>query len=141
MKPRHLPNDWLENYSAWLQAQDKRPLTIKNYCADVRHFTKWYTHRNARPFTPADLTPTDLQLYRTALQQDGRRAATVTRHLASMRNFSAWAVKQSYLALDPSQEIRGVAQQPHAPQWLDNRAQFALMQSLERARNAAQTPT
>ncbi len=37
--------------------------------------------------------------------------------------------------------MRGIGQQPQAPKWLDRRAQFALLQAVERGRNAARTPT
>ncbi|MCP4419999.1 MAG: tyrosine-type recombinase/integrase [Chloroflexi bacterium] len=141
MPPPYLSENWIHNYSDWLQAQDKSKTTIKNYQEDLKRFCWWFARENGRPFSPGYLTPTDLQLYRAFLLGENYRAATINRHLASLRSLAAWAVKTGVLALDPSKDVRGVGQQLQAPKWLDRSAQFALLQAVERGRNAARTPT
>ena len=46
----------LDEFQAYLLAEDRSPVTITGYVGDVHLFALWYENQSAEPLTPARLT-------------------------------------------------------------------------------------
>ena len=131
----------IEHFTDWLLAQDRSPVTARNYRSDLIIFNRWFEQTNGTPLTPELLTPTDVREYRQyLLAVERRKASTINRRLAALSAYSTWAQEQGLLDYNPTESVRAVGVQARAPRWLDRQAQAALLRELELLRNASRTP-
>ncbi|MBU1661278.1 MAG: site-specific integrase, partial [Chloroflexi bacterium] len=72
----------IHDFTAYLQSQDRSPLTVKGYRSDLRSFARWFEQTNGEQLTPQAITPTDLREYRHhLLDVERRKASTINRRL------------------------------------------------------------
>ncbi len=134
--------DTIEDFTDWLLAQDRSPVTARNYRSDLKTFNRWFEQTNGTALTPELLTPTDVREYRQyLLSVERRKASTINRRLAALSAYSTWAQDQGLLEYNPTESVRSVGVQARAPRWLNRQAQAALLRELELLRNASRTPT
>lgn len=127
-----------DDFQHWLATNDRRPRTIESYLTDIRLFSTWFGEYHHPP-SLVKITPLDVRDYRAYLQEDcGLTPNTVNRRLAGLRVFLAWAVEAGHLAANPAAKIHNVQQVELAPRWLDRTEQHRLLNTLERAVQAAQ---
>lgn len=67
------------------------------------------------------------------------KASTINRQLAVLRAYGLWAKSSGTVPYNPVDGIKSIAQQKHAPKWLDRREQAALQREAERRIQAAKT--
>ena len=65
---------FLDKFTAYLQAQDRSPHTVKAYRSDVAAFFDWLTAQLGQPLAPVEVTPFNVQKYRDQLVAGGRWA-------------------------------------------------------------------
>lgn len=114
--------------------------TIAGYLIDLRTFACWFEQTNGYPLAPDNLTPTDVREYRQFLLNIRKaKASTINRHLAALRAYGLWAKTCGGVPYNPVEGIKTIAQQKHAPKWLDRREQAAVLREAERRIQAAKT--
>ena len=123
----------LEAFSDYLDAQDRSPLTVKGYLADLVHFARWFEQTNGEALSPPAVTPTDIREYRQhLLTVERRKASTVNRRLASISAYMAWAQEQRLIERNPAQEVRSVPQVDSGPHYLDRKQMYALSRAIDK---------
>ncbi len=120
------------NFIAYLRAQDRAEATVRGYLADLTACAHWFSKTYDEAFTPGAITPSVLRAFRQHLLLEKRaKASTVNRHLAALRVYAAWAVQAGVLDANPAAQVRGVAQVPSGPKYLDKKGQDALQRVME----------
>ena len=100
-----------EEFDRYLNQQDRSPLTIRGYLADLKAFGVWFQHTNSEALAPADVTPSDIKEYRQHLLTVERaKAATINRRLAALSAYLNWAVQFGQIEKNPAAGIRSVQQ-------------------------------
>ena len=122
-----------EEFDRYLNQQDRSPLTIRGYLADLKAFGVWFQHTNSEELAPAGVTPSDIKEYRQHLLIVERaKAATINRHLAALSAYLNWAVQSGQIEKNPAAGIRSVQQVNNGPRYLDRKQQFALQRTVEK---------
>lgn len=114
--------------------------TITGYLIDIQTFASWFYQTNGYSLAPDNLTTTDVREYRQFLLNVRKaKASTINRHLAALRAYGHWAKNCGSVLYNPVEGIRSIAQQKHAPRWLDRREQAAVLREAERRVQVART--
>lgn len=124
------PQTTAESFADFLASQDRSPLTIKGYLADLAVFDRWLSETCGKRLDPVKLGSSDVRAYRQALQDAGARPQTVNRKLAAIAAFGHWAMQSGQVELNPSLNVRSVEDLPLAPRWLDRRQRLALVRAV-----------
>lgn len=131
----------LEIFETWLREQDRSPVTVRGYLADLRGFAVWFEQSNGRDLRMEDVTPADVREYRGWLQGVRRAsAATVRRHLMALRAYCRWGVEAGKIERDPTARVKMPREESLSPGWLTKQEQYRLLREAERAVSAADTP-
>ena len=129
-----------EPFRAHLISLGKSNRTIVGYLTDLHTFARWFEQTNGYALLPDNLTPTDIREYRQfLLNVQKAKASTINRHLSALRAYGVWAKNSGVIHYNPVDGIKSVAQQKHAPKWLDRRDQAALQREAERRIQSAKT--
>lgn len=132
----------LEEFEIWLREQDRSPVTVRGYLADLRAFAAWFEQTNGRSLRVEEVTPTDVREYRGWLQAVKRAsAATVRRHLMALRQYCRWGISAGRIERDPTARTKLPRKENLSPGWLTKQEQYRLLREAERAVGAADTPT
>lgn len=132
----------LEQFEAWLREQDRSPVTVRGYMADLRAFAAWFEQTNGKALGVEEVTPADVREYRGWLQAVKRAgAATVRRHLMALRAYCRWGVETERIDRDPTARVKLPREETLSPGWLAKQEQYRLLREAERAVSAADTPT
>jgi integrase/recombinase XerC len=122
-----------EVFDRYLNQQDRSPLTIRGYLADLKAFGVWFQQTNSEELAPACVTPSDIKEYRQHLLTVERaKAATINRRLAALSAYLNWAVQSGQIEKNPAAGIRSVQQVNNGPRYLDRKQQFALQRAVEK---------
>jgi len=141
---RHPMADSLEQFTAYLQAQDRSAHTVAAYQRDVAAFFAWLSEQlgrgalASRPLLPVEVTPFDVQKYRDALVAAGRKPAGVNRALAALRVFFAWAVTTGQASTNPAGQVQGLKQGQRTPKALTASEVYRLQRQAAAQRQLAQ---
>ena len=123
-------DDKFQNY---LLQRGRSGRTLANYQDCLGDFARWFEQENGRPLAPCDVTPTDVRAYRASMVSRQLAPATINQRLAALRAYAAcYEIELGH--------VRGLAEQPAAPHWLDKSQQAKLMREIEREINLARTP-
>ncbi len=128
----NMDNDFslLKNY---FMNEGKAELTIHGYLSDLDHFCRWFSQTNGEVLTPQNLTSIDIREYRQYLLNVRQaKPTTINRHLSAIRAYCSWAKSAGLASYNPIEGIKSVAQQSHAPKWLDKKEQAAIIREVER---------
>ncbi len=129
-----------EPFRAYLVSLGRSERTIAGYLIDIKTFAAWFEKTNGYPLAPDNLTPTDVREYRQFLLNIQKaKASTINRQLAVLRAYGLWAKNSGSVSYNPVEGIKSIAQQKHAPKWLDRKEQAALQREAERRIQAAKT--
>lgn len=130
----------LEQFEVWLQEQDRSPVTVRGYMADLRAFAAWFEQTNGKALGVEEVTPADVREYRGWLQAVKRAgAATVRRHLMALRAYCRWGVAAGRIERDPTVRIKAPREANLSPGWLTKQEQYRLVREAERGIAAADT--
>jgi integrase/recombinase XerC len=129
---------FLDEFTAYLQAQDRSPHTVKAYHSDVTAFFDWLTAQLGKPVPPVEVTPFDVQKYRDHLVAEGRKPAGVNRSLAALRVFFAWAMQAGQASTNPARDVQGIQQAQRTPKALTTQEVYRLQRTAAAQRQLAQ---
>ena len=128
----------LELFQEYLNQQDRSPLTIRGYLADLKSFATWFHQTNGEVFTPTEVTPADIKEYRQHLLLVKRaKAATINRRLASLSAYLNWATQTGQVERNAVIGVRGIQEANRGPRYLDRKQQFALKRAVEKEMQVA----
>lgn len=132
----------LEIFETWLREQDRSPVTVRGYLADLRAFAQWFERTNGKVLRVEEVTPADVREYRGWLQTVKRAgAATVRRRLMALRQYCRWGVAAGRIEHDPTLQVKTPRKEPLSPGWLTKQEQYRLVREAERMVSAADTST
>ncbi len=107
------PYNWYNlelNFRIYLSAVKKmRPVSVKNYLSDIRHFIGW-TSSGAAQFESDQpeiiMVPDNLEKYRLYLTSSNLPLKTINRRLSTLRSFCEFLISQNILQSNPSKLLR-----------------------------------
>ena len=117
----------LLTFERWLVENDRSPLSVKNYLADIRRFGEWFRQTSRQALAPELITPQDVRDYRDYLFKHKAASSTINRRLTSLRLYARWAKEAGLIEFDPAERVRSAERQVVAPKWLDRSDTNALV--------------
>ena len=124
----------LDEFQAYLLAEDRSPVTIAGYVGDVRLFARWYEEHYGEALTPETLTNEAVRGYKQHLLDQANKPKTINRRLAALAAYAHWLEQAGYVknARNPVQGVKAVKETALAPKWLDKKQRAALLRVVEK---------
>ena len=115
-----MKNGWqaaVDRFAAQLDADEKSPLTVRNYRRELRAFADWYHASYREPPGLGDVAHEDLREYKDSLRARKLEPATINLALAACGSFLKWALA-SKLIREPVPTPKTARQVQRVPRWL-----------------------
>jgi len=124
----------LNEFQAYLLAEDRSPVTIAGYSGDVRLFGYWFETQYKEPLTPGALTNDAVRGYKQFLLDQANKPKTINRRLASLAAYAHWLEQAGYVknGRNPVQGVKAVKEVALAPKWLDKKQRAALLRAVDK---------
>ena len=124
----------LEEFQAYLLAEDRSPVTIAGYVGDVRLFAQWFEKQSKEPLTPRVLTNESVRGYKQYLLDQANKPKTINRRLAALAAYAHWLEQAGYVknARNPVQGVKAVRETALAPKWLDKKQRATLLRAVDK---------
>lgn len=124
----------LDEFQAYLLAEDRSPVTITGYLGDVRLFTQWYERHYGEDLTPKALTNEAVRGYKQHLLDQAAKPKTINRRLAALAAYAHWLGRIGHIgnARNPVQGVKAVKETALAPKWLDKKQRAALLRAVDK---------
>lgn len=124
----------LDQFQAYLLAEDRSPVTITGYLGDIRLFAKWYEEGYGEALTPEALTNEAVRGYKQYLLNQAAKPKTINRRLAALAAYAHWLEQAGYVmnARNPVQGVKAVKETILAPKWLDKKQRAALLRAVDK---------
>lgn len=124
----------LDEFQAYLVAEDRSPVTITGYLGDVRLFAQWYEGNYRETLTPDSLTNEAVRGYKQHLLDQAAKPKTINRRLAALAAYAHWLEQAGYVknARNPVQGVKAVKETALAPKWLDKKQRAALLRAVDK---------
>jgi integrase len=124
----------LDEFQAYLLAEDRSPVTITGYVGDVRLFALWFEKLSKEAFVPGALTNDAVRGYKQYLLDQANKPKTINRRLAALAAYAHWLEQAGYVqnARNPVQGVKAVREVALAPRWLDKKQRAALLRAVDK---------
>jgi len=124
----------LDEFRAYLLAEDRSPVTIAGYVGDVHLFGQWFEKQYQELLVPDGLTNEAVRGYKQYLLEQANKPKTINRRLASLATYAHWLELAGYVknGRNPVQGVKAVKEVALAPKWLDKKQRAALLRALEK---------
>lgn len=124
----------LDDFQAYLLAEDRSPVTIAGYLGDVRLFAQWYEKHNKDLLTPEGLTNDAVRGYKQYLLDQTAKPKTINRRLAALAAYAHWLEQAGHLknVRNPVQGVQAVRETALAPKWLNKKQRAALLRAVDK---------
>lgn len=124
----------LDEFQAYLLAEDRSPVTIAGYLGDVRLFAQWYEKDYGEALTPEALTNEAVRGYKQHLLDQPAKPKTINRRLAALAAYAHWLERAGYVrnVRNPVQGVKAVMETALAPKWLDKKQRAALLRAVDK---------
>jgi site-specific recombinase XerD len=124
----------LDEFQAYLLAEDRSLVTIAGYLGDVRLFAKWYVEDNGEALSPDALTNEAVRGYKQHLLNQAAKPKTINRRLAALAAYAHWLEQAGYVrnARNPVQGVKAVKEVALAPKWLNKKQRAALLRAVDK---------
>ncbi len=124
----------LNEFQAYLLAEDRSPVTIAGYVGDVRLFGQWFEKQYKESLTPEGLTNDAVRGYKQYLLEQANKPKTINRRLASLATYAHWLEQAGYVknGRNPVQGVKAVKEVALAPKWLDKKQRAALLRAVDK---------
>jgi integrase/recombinase XerC len=124
----------LDDFQAYLLAEDRSPVTIAGYLGDVRLFAQWYEKDYGEALTPEALTNEAVRGYKQYLLDQAAKPKTINRRLAAMAAYAHWLEQAGYVnnVRNPVQGVKAVRETVLAPKWLNKKQRAALLRAVDK---------
>ncbi len=124
----------LDEFQAYLLAEDRSPVTIAGYVGDVRLFARWYQENYGEALAPEKLTNEAVRGYKQHLLDQANKPKTINRRLAALAAYAHWLEQAGYVKnmRNPVQGVKAVKETALAPKWLDRKQRAALLRTVDK---------
>ena len=124
----------LNEFQAYLLAEDRSPVTIAGYVGDVRLFAQWFEKQFLEPLTPIKMTNEAVRGYKQYLLEQAAKPKTVNRRLAALAAYAHWLDQAGHVknSRNPVQGVKAVKETELAPKWLDKKQRAALLRAVDK---------
>ena len=124
----------LDDFQAYLLAEDRSPVTIAGYLGDVRLFAQWYEKHNKDLLTPEGLTNDAVRGYKQYLLDQTAKPKTINRRLAALAAYAHWLEQAGHMknVRNPVQGVKAVREIALAPKWLNKKQRAALLRAVDK---------
>ena len=124
----------LNEFRAYLLAEDRSPVTIVGYMGDMRLFGQWFEKQYQESLSLSGLTNEAIRGYRQYLLELANKSKTINRRLASLATYAHWLEQSGYVknGRNPVQGVKAVKEVVMAPKWLDKKQRAALLRSIDK---------
>lgn len=124
----------LDEFQAYLLAEDRSPVTISGYLGDVRLFAQWYGEYHGETLTPETLTNETVRGYKQYLLDQAAKPKTINRRLAALAAYAHWLEQAGYISdtRNPVQGVKAVKEVALAPKWLGKKQRAALLRAIDK---------
>jgi site-specific recombinase XerC len=124
----------LDEFQAYLLAEDRSPVTIIGYLGDVRLFAKWYEQDYGETLSSDALTNEAVRGYKQHLLDQAAKPKTINRRLAALAAYAHWLEQAGYVknARNPVQGVKAVKETALAPKWLDKKQRAAILRAVDK---------
>jgi integrase/recombinase XerC len=124
----------LDDFQAYLLAEDRSPVTIAGYLGDIRLFAQWYEKHNKDPLIPEGLTNDAVRGYKQYLLDQTAKPKTINRRLAALAAYAHWLEQTGHIknARNPVQGVKAVREIALAPKWLNKKQRAALLRAVDK---------
>lgn len=124
----------LNEFQAYLLAEDRSTVTIAGYLGDIRLFAQWYKGHYGEGLTPNALTNEAVRGYKQYLLDQAAKPKTINRRLAALAAYAHWLEQDGYVqnARNPVQGVKAVKETALAPKWLDKKQRSALLRAVDK---------
>ncbi|MDO9027435.1 MAG: site-specific integrase [Candidatus Roizmanbacteria bacterium] len=103
-------------FKEYLSAVNHKPVSIKNYLSDIRHFFGWlilyFKSNNVRVESETTITqfitPNVISEYKSYLSENNIPHKTTNRRLSTVRKFCSFCISQGWLKENPGKKIGNV---------------------------------
>ena len=96
----------IERFMGELVRRNESENTIRNYNADLRDFTSYFTPPESEPPTLAEFDLLALREWLAHLYERGQKPATIRRKMASLRSLFRYLSREHRLEADPARLLR-----------------------------------
>jgi len=104
--------NWTRQLSA---VEEKSPLTVRAYGADVRMALARIRSSVSSELSPADLTGPRIRAYLSFLGASGQSSRSINRRLAALRSFLRYLRARRWLEADPTAELKAAREGRRLP--------------------------
>ena len=113
----------LDEFKAFMLAEDRSPVTITGYLGDVRLFAQWFEKQYDEPLVPEGLTNEAVRGYKQYLLDQAAKPKTVNRRLAALAAYAHFLEQEGFVEnlRNPVQGVKAVREVVLAPKWLDKK--------------------
>lgn len=124
----------LDEFQAYLLAEDRSLVTITGYLGDVRLFAKWHEEYLGEALTPDALTNEAVRGYKQHLLDQAAKPKTINRRLAALATYAHFLEQIGYVtnARNPVQGVKAVKETVLAPKWLEKKQRSALLRAVDK---------
>ncbi len=125
----------LDEFQAYLLAEDRSPVTIVGYLGDVHLFAQWYEKHYDEELAPGRLTNEAVRSYKLYLLDQPAMPKTINRRLAALAAYAHWLEQAGFVRnmRNPVQGVKAVREAAMAPKWLDKKQRAALLRAVDKA--------
>lgn len=96
-------------FKEYLLAGNNRPVSIKNYLSDFRHFAGWITFYLKSDIAPFNKIDSHLiQEYKFYLCENKIPLKTINRRLSTIRKFCSFCISQGWMKENPAKHVSNV---------------------------------
>lgn len=96
----------IDDYLASLARRDESAHTLRNYAADLREFTAYFSPEGTEPPAPAEFDLLALREWLAHLYEREQKPATIRRKMASLRGLFRYLSRERRLSFDPARLLR-----------------------------------
>lgn len=125
---------YLDEFQAYLLAEDRSPVTIAGYVGDVRLFAQWYEKHYGEVLITESLTNEAVRGYKQYLLDQAAKPKTINRRLAALAAYAHWLEQAGHMknVRNPVQGVKAVRETQLAPKWLNKKQRAALLRAVDK---------
>jgi len=107
------------SFKEYLLAVNHKPVSVKNYLSDIRHFFGWlilyFKSNNVRVESETTITqfitPNVISEYKSYLTENNIPHKTINRRLSTVRKFCSFCISQGWIKENPAKKISNIKDQ------------------------------
>ena len=124
-------NEAVDRFAADLVADERSPLTIRNYRRELRVFAEWYQSAYHERPDLAEITGDELVAYKTAMRERRLKPGSMNVAIAALRGLVNWAL-YARVIVEPIRPPKVAKQAPRVPKWLTRQEERRLTKALRK---------